>query len=71
VSAGTLTDAPSLFQPVSAGRTLDDLIVALWEQLEAGRGADCPLCGGNMRPAYGAHARAIGGTCTACGSAMQ
>jgi hypothetical protein len=71
VSAGTLIHAPSLLEPVGAGGTLDDVIVALWEDLGADRQVECPVCGGAMRPAYAAHARAIGGTCTGCGSTVQ
>jgi hypothetical protein len=71
VTAGTLTGAPPLLEPVGAGGTLDDLIVALWEGLGADRPAECPMCRGVMRPAYGAHARAIAGTCTGCGSTLQ
>ena len=70
MSAGTLTHPPSLLETVGAGGTLDDLIVALWEDLGADRRVPCPVCGGSMRPAYGAHARAIGGTCTGCGSTV-
>ena len=71
MTAGTLTGALSLLEPVGAGGTLDDLIVALWEDLGADRPAECPMCGGVMRPAYGAHARATGGTCAGCGSTLQ
>jgi hypothetical protein len=71
VTAGTLTDALSLLDPVGAEGTLDDLIVALWEDLGADRRVDCPVCGGVMTPAYSAHARAIGGTCTGCGSSVR
>ena len=71
MTAGTLTGALSLLDPVGAEGTLDDLIVALWEDLGADRRVECPVCGGEMRPAYTAHARAIGGTCTGCGSSVQ
>jgi hypothetical protein len=71
VTAGTLTDAPSLLESVGAGGTLDELIVALWQKLGTDRRVECPLCGEDMRPAYGAHARAIGGTCTGCGSTVH
>jgi hypothetical protein len=71
VTAGTLIDAPSLLDPVGAGGTLDDLMVALWEDLCADRRVECPVCAAEMRPAYSAHARAIGGTCTGCRSTLQ
>ncbi|HYB30920.1 MAG TPA: hypothetical protein VEF89_30275 [Solirubrobacteraceae bacterium] len=67
----TLTDARSLLEPVGEGRTLDDLLVALWEGLGSDRAVECPLCEGEMRPVYGAHARAIGGECATCGSTLQ
>jgi len=71
VTSCTLTDAPSLLEPVGEGRTLDDLLLALWEGLGSDRAVGCPLCEGEMRPVYGAHARAIGGKCATCGSTMQ
>jgi hypothetical protein len=71
VTGGTLTAAPPLLEPVGEGGTLDDLLVSLWERLMADRRVRCPLCEGEMMPAYGAHARAIGGKCTTCGSTMQ
>jgi hypothetical protein len=71
VTSCTLTDAPSLLEPVGEGRTLDDLLIALWEGLGSDRAVECPLCEGVMRPAYGAHARAIGGKCATCGSTVQ
>ena len=67
----TLTHPPSLFEPVGGTGTLDDLLVALWEGLTADRTVACPVCGGELSPAYGAHARAIGGKCAACGSTVQ
>ena len=67
----TLTDPPSLFDPVGEGGTLDDLLVALWDGLTADRTVDCPVCGGEMEPTYGAHARAIGGKCMSCRSALH
>jgi hypothetical protein len=51
--------------------TLDELVVAVWERLSADRSATCPLCGGEMRPQYGAHARAIGGSCSSCGASLH
>jgi len=71
VTSCTLTDARSLLEPVGEGRTLDDLLVALWEGLGSDRAVECPLCEGEMRPVYGAHARAIGGKCATCGSTLQ
>ncbi len=52
------------------GRTLDELISALWKGLDAHQGVACPVCGAEMKPEYGAHARAIGGRCVSCGSTL-
>jgi hypothetical protein len=51
--------------------TLDELISALWEGLDAHRSVACPVCAAEMRPEYGAHARAIGGRCVSCGSSLN
>jgi hypothetical protein len=51
--------------------TLDELIAALWQGLESHRSVTCPVCGGEMRPEYGAHARAVGGRCATCGSNLH
>jgi hypothetical protein len=50
--------------------TLDELISALWEGLDADQSVACPVCGAEMKPEYGAHARAIGGRCEMCGSTL-
>jgi hypothetical protein len=50
---------------------LDELVVALWEGLRADRSVACPVCGAEMKPEYGAHARAIGGGCSTCGSRLH
>jgi hypothetical protein len=71
VTSLALTDRPGLLDPVGEGGTLDDLLVAVWEELTADRTVACPICEGEMRPAYGAHARAIGGRCATCGSTVQ
>jgi hypothetical protein len=71
VSAGTLIASPSRLEPAGEGGTLDDLLVGLWEGIDAHRTVECPVCAGEMRPAYGAHARAIGGKCVDCGSTVQ
>ena len=48
-----------LFEP--RGTTLEDSILALWEDLVAGRDAECPVCGSSMSM--------IG--CTRCGSELS
>jgi hypothetical protein len=52
------------------GGTLDELVTALWEGLRADQSAACPVCGAEMKPDYGVHARAIGGSCASCGSSL-
>jgi hypothetical protein len=50
--------------------TLDALVAEMWEGLAAHRSVACPLCGEEMAPAYGAHARPIGGACHSCGTRL-
>jgi hypothetical protein len=71
MSAGTLIAAPSWLDRPGERGSLDDLLVTLWEGIEAHHTMECPVCAGEMRPAYGAHARAIGGKCVDCGSTVQ
>jgi hypothetical protein len=62
-------DAP----PAAEGRgrrTLDELIVGVWEDLTAHHAAACPVCGDAMRPRYGSGAAPVGGRCTGCGSTL-
>ncbi len=58
-------------ESVRDGGTLDELITALWAGLEAHRPVACPACRAEMKPMYGAHARALGGRCTSCGSELH
>ena len=71
MSAGTLIAAPSRLGATGEGRTLDDALVALWKGICGHRTTECPVCAGEMRPVYGAHAHAIGGKCVDCGSTLQ
>jgi hypothetical protein len=62
-------DAP----PAAEGRgrrTLDELIVGVWEDLTARHAAACPMCGGSMAPRYGSGAAPVGGRCGSCGSTL-
>jgi hypothetical protein len=52
------------------GRTLDEVIVGVWEDLTAHHAVACPICGGEMRPRYGSGAGPVGGRCTACHSTI-
>lgn len=71
MSAGTLVAPPSSSLPCGDGGTLDELVVALWAGLRADRSVACPVCAAEMTPEYGAHARAIGGSCSTCGSRLH
>jgi hypothetical protein len=66
----TLALAPTLFRSAGGEPTLDDVLVGAWEGLTAHRTVDCPVCGDEMAPQYGAHARAVGGRCDGCGSGL-
>jgi hypothetical protein len=66
----TLAVAPAELDRTGGEPTLDDLIVSAWEGLTAHRVVECPACRGEMDPAYAAHARPIGGRCTACGATL-
>ncbi len=61
----------SLFDQVAGGPTLDELLAGAWEGLSAYRIVACPVCGGEMKPAYGAHALPVGGSCAGCGSTFS
>jgi hypothetical protein len=62
---------PSLFESLGGGPTLDDVLVGAWEGLTAHRTVECPVCGEEMAPEYGVHARPIGGRCGDCGSTIS
>jgi len=51
--------------------TLDALVAGVWEGLAAQRSVGCPVCGEEMVPEYGAHARPIGGGCRSCGTKLS
>jgi hypothetical protein len=56
----TEASRPRLFAP--RGRTLEDVILGAWEDLAAGRHAECPVCGGSMSMLRG---------CDGCGSELS
>jgi hypothetical protein len=62
---------PARHEPLGEEGSLDELIAALWEGLEAHQSVACPVCGAEMKPEYGAHARPIGGRCSICGSTLH
>lgn len=51
--------------------TLDSVLSGMWEGLVAHRSVPCPMCGGEVRPRYGVHARPTGGSCTSCGTELS
>jgi hypothetical protein len=67
----TLAVERSLFDTVGGEPTLDELLVGAWEGLIAHRVVECPACGAEMQPEYGAHALPIGGRCSTCGSVLR
>jgi len=71
VSAVLASRPPSLFDEVGGEPTLDEVLVGVWEELIAHRVVRCPLCDGEMKPQYGAHALPRGGRCESCGSSFS
>jgi hypothetical protein len=71
VSTCALIAPPSPPEPVRREGTLDELVAATWQGLRTDHSVACPVCGAEMRPEYAAHARAIGGRCSACGTILR
>ena len=67
----TLAVAPTLLDRVGGEPTLDDMLVGAWEGLAAHKVVECPVCRGEMDPVYGAHARPVGGRCSACEATLR
>lgn len=71
MSVTTLEPAnPRLFEAADPKSGLDRLLVGVWEALTSHGSVGCPVCGGEMRPQYGGHARPRGGRCEDCGSTL-
>ena len=51
-------------------RTLDELIVGVWEDLHAHHATTCPMCGEAMLPRYGSGPAPVGGRCASCGTSL-
>ena len=64
------TGAPDLFDGLGGEPTLDQLIASVWEGLAAHAAVGCPVCEGEMRSEYGAHALPLGGRCAQCESTL-
>jgi hypothetical protein len=54
--------AQRLFEPRAGAVSLEDQILAAWEDLAGATSAECPVCGGRMRITSG---------CDACGSELS
>ena len=62
--------AQTSFDAAGGEPMLDEVLVRVWEGLIAHRSVECPVCGAEMRPGYGAHALPVGGRCVRCGSTL-
>jgi hypothetical protein len=51
-------------------RTLDELIVGVWEDLSAHHAVACPLCAAPMVSRYGSGPAPVGGRCSSCGTTL-
>ena len=51
-----------------AGPTLDDVMSRVWEGLATGLPAACPLCHGEVEPAFGGP---LNGRCRSCGTSID
>ena len=54
--------AQRLFEPRAGGVSLEDRILAAWEDLAGATSAECPVCAGRMMATTG---------CEDCGSALH
>jgi len=71
-----LATAPTLFDPLGGGPTLDDLLVEVWEGLAARLVVACPVCGGELvapeAPAAGeGGSSTLAGRCRECESVLS
>ncbi|MCA1701125.1 MAG: hypothetical protein LC790_20385 [Actinobacteria bacterium] len=48
------------------GRSLEDVLTGVWEELSAHRAATCLVCDGVMEPRYGSGPFAVAGRCRHC-----
>jgi hypothetical protein len=63
--------APPWSRDLGGEPTLDEQIIGVWEELAAHHPVACPLCGGEMVPLYGAHARPVSGRCQDCETTLS
>ena len=66
----TLTVSSESLERVGGEPTLEEALASIWDGLCLHRLAECPVCGGEMQPEYGAHTLPIAGRCTACGTTL-
>jgi hypothetical protein len=71
MTSAALARPPSLFESLRGGATLDELVAGAWHELAAGRTGECPACGGELAPVYGAHARPVAGRCGDCAAVLS
>ena len=71
MTACALVAPPESPEPLHGEGTLDELVAAVWEGLRRDQHVACLICGAEMSPDYGAHARAIGGRCPTCGASLH
>jgi hypothetical protein len=70
-AASTLVGpAPTVAEPMLAGRTLDEAISELWSGLLAGEPGACPVCDGELEPRHSAGAGVVGGRCGSCATTL-
>ena len=65
VAAPPTDDAPAV---TAEHPTFEDVVVAAWEGLTSAHSAECLVCGGDVRPRYGAGPKPVAGTCRDCGT---
>ena len=71
VASPSRVATPSLLDELGGEPNLDEVLTGVWEGLAAHRTVACPVCGEAMKPAYGAHARPIGGRCDGCRASLS
>ncbi len=71
MTACGLVAPPAAPSPIHDEGTLDELVAAVWTGLTGDESVACLICGAEMTPEYGVHARAIGGSCLTCGASLR
>ena len=71
MTACALMAPPAPPEPIREEGTLDELVAAVWKGLRCNQSVACLICGAEMTPDYGVHARALGGSCATCGASLH